>query len=269
MAYFLLTTTLLILSGLYLHERSSRLRLNQTERRLRNEQKDLHHSLEEQRSKAMGNLEAVFNSMADGVLILDADDRIVRVNPSLQSIFGIEKELVGQSVMEALRMHQVKELIDQTHIEASSKESEIEFPDLKNRVLRVNASRLTASNDGRSGGAVLVFHDLTESKQLERTRTEFVANVSHELRTPLTLIKGCAETLSDGAIHQPEAAQKFVDLIDKHVNRITFLIEDLLIISKLESGQVSLNLQTVDLNEMVSKILDDFEIRRSSWPVRD
>jgi two-component system phosphate regulon sensor histidine kinase PhoR len=110
---------------------------------------------------------------------------------------------------------------------------------------------------------VLVFHDLTRLKQLESARQEFVANVSHELRTPLSLIKGYVETLLDGARNNPEVATRFLQTIDRNAERLRLLIEDLLAISELEAGRVRLNLQTLALRLVVTKVLEDFQ-RRSA-----
>jgi two-component system phosphate regulon sensor histidine kinase PhoR len=96
---------------------------------------------------------------------------------------------------------------------------------------------------------------------LENTRREFVANVSHELRTPLSLIKGFVETLLDGAKNDPETATHFLQTIEKHTNRLTYLIEDLLTISRLESGQIVMNRQPVNLHEEVARALEDLQAR--------
>jgi len=104
---------------------------------------------------------------------------------------------------------------------------------------------------------ILVFHDLTRLKQLERTREEFVANVSHELRTPLSLIKGYVETLLDGARNHPEVAERFLKIIERNTNRLDLLIQDLLTISALESGRMKLNLQPVDIRLVAEKVLAD------------
>ncbi len=98
-------------------------------------------------------------------------------------------------------------------------------------------------------------------RQLENTRQEFVANVSHELRTPLSMIKGYIETLLDGAKDNPEVAEKFLQTIDRHTDRLTYLIEDLLTISKLESGQIILNYQTNRLHPLVEKVIGDLQAR--------
>src|SRR3989442_15702787 len=108
---------------------------------------------------------------------------------------------------------------------------------------------------------ILVFHDLTRLKQLENTRQEFVANVSHELRTPLSMIKGYVETLINGAKDDPNVATRFLQTIEKHADRLTYLIEDLLTISRLESGQIVLNLQDVELRPVADDVLSDLQAR--------
>src|SRR5947199_383567 len=127
---------------------------------------------------------------------------------------------------------------------------------MEQRWLEVSAAAVL-DRQGVQHGAILVFHDLTRLKQLENTRQEFVANVSHELRTPLSLIKGFVETLLEGAKDEPELATRFLKTIEKHTDRLTFLIEDLLTISRLESGQIVLNFQEVDLKEEVRRVVDD------------
>ncbi|MGD0745972.1 MAG: ATP-binding protein, partial [Verrucomicrobiota bacterium] len=112
---------------------------------------------------------------------------------------------------------------------------------------------------GEREGTILVFHDLTRLKQLERTREEFVANVSHELRTPLSLIKGYVETLLDGARDNPEVSERFLKIIERNAQRLDLLIQDLLTISALEAGRVKLNLQAVELRPLVEKVLGDLK----------
>jgi two-component system phosphate regulon sensor histidine kinase PhoR len=108
----------------------------------------------------------------------------------------------------------------------------------------------------RKFGTIMVFHDLTRLKQLERQREDFVANVSHELRTPLSLIKGYVETLLDGARNDPEVAGRFLKVIERNANRLDLLIQDLLTISALESGQMMLDLQPVPLRALADKVLN-------------
>ena len=121
--------------------------------------------------------------------------------------------------------------------------------------------------DGTQHGSILVFHELTRLKQLENTRQEFVANVSHELRTPLSLIKGFVETLLDGAKDDPELAARFLRTIEKHTDRLTYLIEDLLTVSQLESGQIVMNLHEVELREEAGHVLNDLQARAAEKSV--
>jgi two-component system phosphate regulon sensor histidine kinase PhoR len=108
---------------------------------------------------------------------------------------------------------------------------------------------------------ILVVHDLTRLKELESTRKEFVANVSHELRTPLSMIKGYVETLLDGAKDDPQIARRFLQTIRKHSDRLNYLIEDLLTISRLESGRTALNVERFALRGLVDEVCEDLEAR--------
>jgi two-component system phosphate regulon sensor histidine kinase PhoR len=106
-----------------------------------------------------------------------------------------------------------------------------------------------------------VFHDVSRLRQLEAIRQEFVANVSHELRTPLSLIKGAVETLLDGGKDDPVALTRFLEIIDRHADRLTLLINDLLLLSTLDSGRVRLVLQPVPLRAAIQEVFDDFRLR--------
>lgn len=114
---------------------------------------------------------------------------------------------------------------------------------------------------------MLVVHDVTRIKQLERTRQEFVANVSHELRTPLSHIKGYTETLIGGAKDDPEVASRFLGTIERNVERLQLLIEDLLTISEMESGRVMLDVKPVGLRGAVDKVIEDFRARAKAKSV--
>jgi two-component system phosphate regulon sensor histidine kinase PhoR len=202
--------------------------------------------------------QALFNSMAEGVLVLDASGRIQLVNQSLQSLFRLSKDVRGQTIMEAFRLQELTEVMRRLAEDRVVSGFEMELPGMDERWLQVNAA-LVLDREGAQHGAILVFHDLTRLKQLENTRQEFVANVSHELRTPLSLIKGFVETLRGGAKNDPEMLARFLETIEKHTDRLTFLIEDLLTISRLESGGTVMNFQRVDLREATEKAVDDLQ----------
>jgi two-component system phosphate regulon sensor histidine kinase PhoR len=121
------------------------------------------------------------------------------------------------------------------------------------RILQVHASPLKSSEG--STGALWVMHDVTELRRLETARTEFVANVSHELRTPLTSVRGYLETLLEGALEDREHARPFLEVIHKHTERLGRLLDDLLDLSNLELGKVTLHRQPTVLDEVVENVM--------------
>ena len=237
-------------------------------RRLVEEQAQERRSLEraqqrhyQETAQAEAEQQALFNSMTEGVLVLDQGGSVQLVNRSLQEFFGLKTDVRGQTIMEAFRLQELAEVIRRLPQERIVQGMELELPGVNGRWLEVNAAAML-DRDGTQHGSILVFHDLTRLKQLENTRQEFVANVSHELRTPLSLIKGFVETLLDGAKNDPELAARFLRTIEKHTDRLTYLIEDLLTISRLESGQIVMNLHEVDLREEVAHVIDDLQAAR-------
>ena len=211
-------------------------------------------------SQAQAQQQALFNSMVEGVLLLDGDERVRLVNQALENLFGLTGDIRGRTMMEALRLHELRELVSRVRTDGQVLGFELGLPGLDSRCLQVNATALL-NRQGKQQGMILVFHDLTRLKQLENTRQEFVANVSHELRTPLSLIKGYVETLINGAKDDPNVATRFLQTIEKHADRLTYLIEDLLTISRLESGQVVMNLQKVGLRPVVDDVVNDLQSR--------
>jgi len=207
--------------------------------------------------------EALFNSMIEGLLLLDEDKHIQLANRAFIQLFGIAADVRGKTVLEVVRQHELVDLVEKVAAQKQVLGYEIKLGGLSERVLQVNAAGVF-DDDGKKQGTILVFHDLTRLKQLERTREEFVANVSHELRTPLSLIKGYTETLLDGAKDNPEVATKFLHTIQRNSERLQFLIEDLLTISELESGRIQMNLQSVRLHSFVDRVLEDFKTQAGS-----
>jgi two-component system, OmpR family, phosphate regulon sensor histidine kinase PhoR len=153
---------------------------------------------------AKAQQQVLFNSMLEGLLLLDRNRKIYLANRAFKNLFGLKIELRGKTIMEALRLHELAELVERVEAEGQVFDHELKLPELSERWLQVNAA-VISNSAGEREGTILVFHDLTRLKQLERTREEFVANVSHELRTPLSLIKGYVETLLDGARNNPES----------------------------------------------------------------
>jgi len=204
--------------------------------------------------------QVVFNSMLEGLLLLDKHRKIYLANRAFKNFFGSKIELRGRTIMEALRLHELDDLVKMVEAQGQVLNYELKMPDLSERWLQVNAAAISTSA-GEREGIILVFHDLTRLKQLERTREEFVANVSHELRTPLSLIKGYVETLLDGARENPEVSERFLKIIDRNTQRLDLLIQDLLTISAMESGRIKLDLQPVALRALADKVFIDLSAR--------
>jgi two-component system, OmpR family, phosphate regulon sensor histidine kinase PhoR len=207
---------------------------------------------------AKAQQQVLFNSMLEGLLLLDRNRKIYLANRAFKNLFGIKTELRGKTVMETLRLHELADLVERVETEGQVFEHELKLPELSERWLQVNAA-VISNSAGEREGTILVFHDLTRLKQLERTREEFVANVSHEIRTPLSLIKGYVETLMDGANKNPEVADRFLKIIERNTHRLDLLIQDLLTISALEAGRMKLNPQPVALRPLVEKVVADLK----------
>jgi two-component system phosphate regulon sensor histidine kinase PhoR len=212
-------------------------------------------------------LRTLFNTMAEGVLLLDLHCQVRLLNNALAGLVGVNRAVEGLTVSAALGWPELDQLVRRIRREKNITGVELRPPQTPDLVLQVNASRF-GDTAGPPEGILLVFHDISRLKQLENTRQEFVANVSHELRTPLSLIKGYIETLLDGACNDPAIATRFLQTIDKHVDRLSYLIEDLLTISRLESGQIVLNTQPVALRAAVNRVLDDLETRARAKSTR-
>jgi two-component system, OmpR family, phosphate regulon sensor histidine kinase PhoR len=238
------------------------------------QQQQIHAEMEDARRRqqqttieAQAQQQVLFNSMLEGLLLLDRNRRIYLANRAFKNFFGLKIELRGKTILETLRLHELAELVGRVETEGQVFDYEFKLPELSGRWLRVNAA-VISNSAGEREGTILVFHDLTRLKQLERTREDFVANVSHELRTPLSLIKGYVETLLDGARNDPAITERFLKIIERNTQRLDLLIQDLLTISALESGRMQLNLQPVELRPLAEKVFTDLNSKAENKNVR-
>jgi two-component system phosphate regulon sensor histidine kinase PhoR len=237
------------------------------QRQVQAEMEELQRRHQQTTIDAKAQQQVLFNSMLEGLLLLDRNRRIYLANRAFKNLFGLKTELRGKTIMEALRVHELATLVERVESDGQVFDYELKLPELSERWLQVNAAAISNSA-GEREGIILVFHDLTRLKQLERTREEFVANVSHELRTPLSLIKGYVETLLDGARNDPVVAERFLKIIERNASRLDLLIQDLLAISALESGRIKLNLQPVPLRPLAEKVLADLKARTDAKGVK-
>jgi two-component system phosphate regulon sensor histidine kinase PhoR len=212
---------------------------------------------EEELREQTARTAALFNRMVEGIVVVGADGRIRLANRAAGALFDFAPPAAGRTVLEATRHHEVAALVSRLERESEVLDHELRIDGVtETRYLEVNALALR-TGDGLHDGSILVFHDLTRLRRLEAVRQEFVANVSHELRTPLSLIKSAAETLLDGGQRDPSVNTRFLEIIDKHANRLTLLLDDLLLLARLDSGRVDLNLQAVPLQGAAQEALDD------------
>ena len=215
------------------------------------------HELREQAQRTA----ALFERMIEGLIVVDAAGRIRLANRAAGELFNFTPPATGRTILETTRHHEVAALVTRLENEPEILGHELRLETLESpKFLQVNALALR-DGEGVRDGAILVLHDLTRLRQLEAVRQEFVANVSHELRTPLSLIKSAAETLIDGGKDEPESLTRFLHIIDKHANRLTLLIDDLLMLSTLDSGNIRLALQSVSLGGAVQEVADDLRGR--------
>ena len=206
-------------------------------------------------------LSAVLNTMVDGVVVLDGERRAVLVNSAAEELLGLGPgQSLGRPFADIVRDAELLSIVSACVESRSPQQAETDLLQQRRLV------RAVAIPIGRaSGGNVLLtLHDLTQIRRVHTTRREFVTNVSHELRSPLASIKAIVETLESGALDERERAVEFLSRIGRDVDRMTLLVNDLLELSRLESGHTQVNLAPVDLGPIID---DAVQTVRRSTPV--
>src|SRR5580704_110690 len=199
-------------------------------------------------------LETVLGSMVEGVVAVDDTQRILFANRAARNLLDMQvTNPVGRPIWEVIRHARIDELIRKVLAGGEATSLEIDLP-RKHAVVAVLASRLPGNP---TSGVVLVFHNVTELRRLENIRREFVSNVSHELKTPLTAIQAYAETLLDGALDEPEHRTKFVERIGEQAGRLHALIQDLLRLAQIESGDNVFDVRAVEVSPVVRECIDE------------
>jgi two-component system phosphate regulon sensor histidine kinase PhoR len=189
--------------------------------------------------KQRNELQAVLSSMVEGVIAVDAQQRVMRINRAAATLFGTTPEIAqGRLIQEVVRNLRFHECVDRILTEQQPFEAELTTLGIKEAFLRVSAA-LLVDDCGGTIGATFVLNDVTEVRALERARSDFVANVSHEIRTPLTSIKGYAETLLNDRPSDPETLASFLDIIVRQSDRLCSLVDDILSLANLERAEVA------------------------------
>jgi len=175
-------------------------------------------------------IESILKSMESGVIAVDNHNNVISINPCAEVLLGIKKNIVGLCLLDYVNDYDISKFLQQK--EESDREIKILHP--IERDFKIKKSEMLDGVDNI--GEVITFQDITDMNRVELMRSQFVANVSHELKTPLTSIKGFAETLK--FVKDDETREKFLDIIDKEAERLSRLINDILVLSKIESNLV-------------------------------
>jgi len=203
-------------------------------------------------------LVTAFSSMTEGLMILDSQDRIEAVNPSLDNMLASQYgDIKGKPLLEAFRNVELQKAFLQFKKTRQQVSQEITLGNIDPVILNISISMVEGSAADEKN--MIVFHDITRLKKLERVRTDFVANVTHEIRTPLTAILGYLETIKDGAMENKEEARQFIEIIIKHAQRLNRLVEDLLTISKIELGEMHFHFEQVSLSDTITSVIPIIE----------
>jgi len=192
-------------------------------------------------------LVAVLDQMADGVLIADANGRVQMLNPAAERLFQIKESAgLGRSVVEVIRYHQLVELWRKAN--SGQRQSTMLEIGSQHMFLQVVAIPLKTALPGNT---MILFQDLTQLRKLETVRRDFISNISHELRTPLASMKALAETLQESALEDPPAARRFITRMETEIDNLTQLVNELLELSRIESGKVPLSFHRIRPHDLL------------------
>jgi len=217
--------------------------------------------LDRQISEATSGTQTVLSAMQDGLLVVDSSRRVTLVNETFRQLFAPREISPGAPLLDAVRNSQLDKLIVATLGAGEQKQTELNLLDPQNQWERwMQVSAVPMKDDvGRTTGAVVLFHDITELKRTDQMRSDFVANVSHELRTPLSILRGYIETLIDDPQSSGEERRCILEVMERHSKRLGLLVDDLLVLAQLESGNSKLQMSDVDLAKLFADLLRDWE----------
>src|SRR6266404_2891469 len=198
---------------------------------------------------------AIFSAMRDGLLVVDTDCRITLLNRTFQELFVLRDNWLDVPLLETLRDPAIERAISETLQTGEPVRREITISD---RQMQISAVPMKNEVDG-TNGALLLFHDVSELKRVDQMRSDFVANVSHELRTPLSILRGYIETLLEVPKISRKESSRILEVMERHSERLGLLVEDLLSLAQLESGNSKLQVRVVDSAKLFTDVLRDWE----------
>ncbi len=209
---------------------------------------------------------AILGSMVEGVAVVNATERLVFANQGFADILELDvPPKSGSALVEVVRQTELIEAVRRVLAGEPRVEAEIVTGTLRQHFF---AATVAAVRAGETLGAVVVLHDITELRKLERVRRDFVANVSHEFKTPLTAIQGFSETLLAGAIDDPQNRERFLGIILEHSRRLARLTDDLLKLSSMDADRLELEIRRVSVSELIESCLETTQHRAAEKEVQ-
>ncbi|MGZ4985533.1 MAG: sensor histidine kinase [Chthoniobacterales bacterium] len=223
---------------------------------------DKQRELEVTATQGSNSLQSILGALPDGLALVDQQRRIQVMNPQFRELFGLRDDVSGIGLLEIVRDAIVERAVVAAleHGELRTEPMTIARGLESKRELEVTAVPFTTGNNG-THNAVVLFRDMTQVRQVEEMRRDFVANVSHELRTPLSIFRGYLETLLDDPVQPREELIRILEVMDRHADRLTLLVEDILSLAKLETPGARLDLTEIYLPDFLDGILRDWEKR--------
>ena len=223
---------------------------------------DRQRELEERFREGESSVQAVFGAMLDGLVVVDDQRRVRMMNRESRRMFGLEQAEPGEPLLEVIRHASIDRLVAEAIRARQPRRESIQMSrgPSEGREMEVSAVPL-GENSTLMEGAVVLFHDVTQLRQVEEIRRDFVANVSHELRTPLSIFRGYLETLLDDPQQSPAELRRILEVMERHSDRLHALVEDVLSLARLESPATELDVSEISLPEFLREILRDWEKR--------
>jgi len=198
-------------------------------------------------------LAAIVNSMRDGLIVLDQNERVTRLNPYMEQMLGVRAaEVVNKSIAELKEDPRLRPLARLA--ETESPDDEVVLTQPYERVLKVHSSTLK-SGANKDVGEVKVILDVTQERELDQMKSDFIANTSHELRTPLHSIRGFVKLILDGKVPDTETQREFLSIVDEQSEHLSNLVSSILDTAAMESGETVFEMQPVSMNEVIAKVV--------------
>jgi two-component system phosphate regulon sensor histidine kinase PhoR len=216
--------------------------------------------LQKQIAKRESGMQTIFSAMHDALLVVDSSRQVILTNQTFRKLFDAPEISVATPMLEIVRDPTLDQLLTDAFRGDGPVRCELT---LDGSQIELHAVA-TRNESGEITGALVLFHDITELKKMDQVRRDFVANVSHELRTPLSILRGYIETLLDSPKTPREELTRILRVMERHSDRLELLVDDLLTLAQLESGNPNLQMGTLDLSSFLPEMVRDWEKKLTS-----